>query len=81
MIRAIMFVLGVIAFGVGLNECRTGERSITCSDYERRQQGNECFGRSKGAHVRRGFHVQVGGAAGMAAGLFFVVMAFVNRKK
>jgi hypothetical protein len=81
MIRVLMFVFGVIAFGGGLRECTKGERVITCTDHERGQQTSECYKKTKGTVIRhRGLLVELEGAGAMAAGLFFVVMALVKRK-
>lgn len=77
-----MFVLGVVAFGVGFRECTTGHRDVQCSEYERGRRESECYRKTPGTDVhRQGAGVQLGGAGGMAAGLFFVVMALVGRKK
>ena len=82
MIRVLMFVLGVIAFGVGLHECRTAHRVVQCSEYERGRRESECYKKTPGTEIHHdGVGVEIGGAGGMAAGLFFVVMALVGRKK
>jgi hypothetical protein len=82
MVRVMMFVLGVIAFGYSLRECTTGERIVTCSDYERGRKDSECYRKTKGTDIRHsGLLVKVEAVGGMAAGLFFMAMAVYNRKK